>query len=104
MKYLMGSSNADSKVNYNLVRKCFERLSESASIFSAQLLHEMMYLEKDLFNRLNKWTYRINQPGIMDSKNWTLKIPLSLEDLVNSKKGQRIIKTIRKISSKTGRD
>jgi 4-alpha-glucanotransferase len=103
VKYLNYSDKVDPKANFRLFEKCFEIISGSASIFSIQLLHELMYLDRGLFGKVNNWSYRINQPGIMDSRNWTLRIPLSLEELIESKTGRRITGTIKRINKKSNR-
>lgn len=103
MEYLYDSGKTDSKANFRLFKKCFDAISGSASIFSIQLLHELIYLDSDLFAKISKWSYRINSPGIMDNKNWTLKIPLSLEELSESKAGRNITGTVKKININTYR-
>jgi len=45
------------------------------------------------------YKYRINTPGTISEKNWSLTIPLSLEDLLKHK----VNKEIRKMVGDSGR-
>lgn len=64
----------------SFVKKALEKVSESASIFSVQLMHEWLSLDS-LFEG-DPWEFRINFPGTLSDKNWTLSLPLPLEDML----------------------
>lgn len=74
-----------------LIKRALEKISSSASIFSCSLLHDWLSLDS-IFDD-DPWELRINTPGTLSEKNWTLVMPVSLEDMlalpVNS-----VIKTI----------
>jgi 4-alpha-glucanotransferase len=83
-----------------LINRNLEKINESSSVFSIQLLHEYLYLDKQLFNKMNHTGYRINTPGIVDKSNWSVRIPCSLEEMMNLK----INATIKEITELTKRD
>ena len=62
------------------VKRALEKISHAASIFSIQLLHDWLSLDS-LFTD-DPWEVRINFPGTLSEKNWTLVMPVSLEDLL----------------------
>jgi 4-alpha-glucanotransferase len=55
----------------------------SRAIFSIELLIDYLYLA-DVF-RADPYQYRINRPGTIAKTNWSLTIPVSLEDLLKHK-------------------
>ena len=63
-----------------LNRKAIEKLNRGASIFSIQLLQDL--LSVDCLNECDLWDFRINTPGTVSDKNWSLVMPLSLEDIL----------------------
>lgn len=67
-----------------------ETINLSASIFSIQLLQEWLCLDTKLFKKMERKDYRINLPGIVSGKNWTLSMPLSLEKMLGLKINGRI--------------
>ena len=77
LKYLEGS---DSSSLSEISRKAFEKASASASIFSVQLLPDI--LSVDCWNECDLWDFRVNTPGTVSDKNWSLVMPLSLEDIL----------------------
>lgn len=77
LKYLEGPDDSSlSEIN----RRAFEKASASASIFSIQLLPDI--LSVDCWNECDLWDFRINVPGTVSDKNWSLAMPLSLEDIL----------------------
>ncbi len=103
IKYLFGRSRNLVKSSPGLQSKCIERVSASASVFSIQLIQEYLFLNRSLFKRTNRRHYRINFPGTVNEMNWSLKLPLSMESLLSSPKGKRIINAMKRINRKTGR-
>lgn len=83
--------------------KCIERAGSSASVFSIQMIHEYLFLNRNLFSNVNKSDYRINMPGVVSENNWSLRIPLSLESILHSPKGKDVTEKIRRINKKTQR-
>ena len=77
LEYLDGPDGSSlSEIN----RKAFEKASAGASIFSIQLLPDI--LSVDCWNECDLWDFRINVPGTVSDKNWSLVMPLSLEDIL----------------------
>lgn len=62
-----------------LTQKALVKIAESSSIFSIQLLQDLLCLE-DTLNE-DAWYYRINVPGTTGDSNWTLRISVPLEQL-----------------------
>jgi len=60
-----------------LLRAALEQVSQTASIFSVQLLQEWLSLG-NVFKG-DPWDIRINFPGTMGDQNWSLVMPMSLE-------------------------
>ena len=61
------------------MKKALERVSAASCIFSSVLLQDWLAL--DTFFDLDAWEARINFPGTVDERNWTLVIPQALEDI-----------------------
>jgi 4-alpha-glucanotransferase len=73
----------DTKINNSFVRKALEKVNESASIFSIQLLQEWLFLDESLFIKGEETSYRINFPGIVNDTNWSFVLPIGLEIILN---------------------
>jgi 4-alpha-glucanotransferase len=99
LKYLSLKNVSTHITNHSLIKHCLETINSSASIFSIQLLQEYLCLDKELIKTFNKWTYRINRPGIMNKNNWSIRLPLNLEKLNDLD----INKTIYNINKRTKR-
>ncbi len=61
------------------IEACLRAVSRTRSVFSVQLLQDWLSWG-DVLGGPRK-DYRINQPGIVDEKNWRLRLPVSLEVL-----------------------
>jgi hypothetical protein len=61
------------------IRKALETVNRAAAIFSIQLLHDWLSLG-EFFP--NPWEFRVNFPGTMSDRNWTIVMPLSLEEMM----------------------
>jgi len=61
------------------MKKALERVSATSSIFSGLLLQDWLAL--DTFFDFDVWEARINFPGTVDARNWSLVIPQALEDI-----------------------
>ncbi|MDZ4711919.1 MAG: 4-alpha-glucanotransferase [bacterium] len=64
-----------------LTEASLTRINSSASIFSIQLINEYLYLDKYFLENFSSPGYRINFPGIVNDINWSLRIPVSLEQM-----------------------
>jgi 4-alpha-glucanotransferase len=82
-----------------ILKRNMERISESASIFSIQLIQDYLSLDRKLLKYIDRWSYRINKPGTFSKKNWSNKLPIKLEDLGKLE----INKIILEINQKTER-
>jgi hypothetical protein len=58
-----------------------ESVNYSNSIFSIQLLQDYLSLDDELCKKINKYSYRVNTPGSVNSNNWSQLQPVSLEKL-----------------------
>lgn len=83
----------------NFIKNTLEKISSTNSIFSIQLLMEYLYLDKDILKNFSGNDFRINFPGTVSGNNWSLVIPVSLEEL----KELSINKIIRDINVSTER-
>ncbi|MBZ0202144.1 MAG: 4-alpha-glucanotransferase [Ignavibacteria bacterium] len=81
MNYL-GVNPAESMSETELMKKCIGRINSSNSIFSIQLLQEYLSIDEGLLEKMGKWDYRINSPGSVSRKNWSILLPVSLERLL----------------------
>lgn len=63
-----------------LVKKALEKISETASIFSVPLIFDWLSLDSLL--KIDPWDIRINFPGTLSEKNWTIVLPIPLEDML----------------------
>ncbi len=70
---------------------------QSRSLFCINTLVDLLYLD-DLWQG-DAYQYRINTPGTIGGHNWSLKIPLSLEELIK----HPVTKQIRKLVADSGR-
>lgn len=81
-----------------LQRRALEQASTARSIWSVQWLEDWLGLS-DLFRRGNPYEFRVNRPGTADERNWSVTMPLSLEEMNELP----IHKEIREINMKAGR-
>ena len=94
----LGIHSSQAEGNPSLfIKRALEKINQSASIFSIQLLFD--YLSLDSLFDFDPWEARINFPGTISDKNWTLALPISLEDMLNLP----INNTIKSIIKESGR-
>lgn len=62
------------------VKRTLEKINTCASIFSIQLLYDWLAL--DSFLDEDPWSVRINTPGTLSAQNWSYRMPLSLENMM----------------------
>ena len=68
--------------NKEMIRRALEVTLKARSVYCINLLTDWLFLT-DAF-RGDPYQYRINTPGLMGTRNWSLVLPLSLEDLLAS--------------------
>lgn len=73
------------------IKKALEAVNQTDSIFGIQLLQD--WLSLDCLFECDPWELRINFPGTISDKNWSLLLPLPLEDMLDLPVNQ-IIKSI----------
>ncbi len=76
-----------------LVAKALKFTLDSHSVFCIQSMIDWLYLT-DIFTG-DPYPYRINTPGTISDKNWSLTIPISLEDLLKHKVCGQIKKMVK---------
>lgn len=74
----------------SLIKKSLEKISSAASVFSIQLIMEYLYLDKNILEKYSGWNQRINFPGTVDGNNWSMVIPVPLDELKNLKINETI--------------
>ncbi len=97
--YLGLKGELKNKPSVEFIKRSLEKINETASIFSIQLLIEYLFLDKNILEKYSGWNYRINFPGTVNKNNWSLVMPVSLEEL----KEMDINDTIKNIIRKSGR-
>jgi len=68
------------KTTMAFVSRTLAKANESASIFSIQMLQDWLSLDETI--EYDPLEFRINFPGSTDPKNWSLVMPLSLEQML----------------------
>lgn len=68
------------KCDSQIIKKALEIVLDSESIFSIQLITDWLMLGGCLAN--DSYFYRINYPGTVKETNWSLVMPIMLEDLL----------------------
>jgi 4-alpha-glucanotransferase len=96
-KHLNLKGSMREKADSEIVRRALEITLESNAIFCINTLIDWLYLT-DIFKG-DPYQYRINTPGTISDKNWSLTIPLSLEELLK----HRVNKEIRSMIAASGR-
>jgi 4-alpha-glucanotransferase len=70
------------RANREMIRRALEVTLKARSIYCINLLMDWLFLT-DAF-RGDPYQHRINTPGVTGTRNWSLVLPLSLEDLLAS--------------------
>ncbi len=81
-KRLGFSGEIKEKANREMIRRALEVTLKARSVYCLNLLMDWLFLT-DAF-RGDPYQFRINTPGVTGTKNWSLVLPLSLEDLLES--------------------
>ena len=85
------------KCDKEIVRHALKIVLDSASIFSINTLIDWLYIA-DIFKG-DAYDNRINTPGTISEKNWTLTLPISLEKLLEHK----VVKEMKKMVKDSNR-
>ena len=97
---MIGYTERSQQLNIEIIKKTFEAVGFSSSIFSIQLMNEYLNLDEDVFNSKELRESRINYPGLMSDNNWRLRMPYSLERL----KQKSLHRVLKEINHKTERN
>jgi hypothetical protein len=76
------------KSDVELVRAVLQLTLDSEAIFCVQLITDWLYLA-DIFQG-DPYPYRINRPGTVSPDNWSLTIPIYLEELLSHELSKQI--------------
>ena len=91
LNYIGHKTNSE-KSTPSLIRKNLNKIFETKSIFSIQLLMEYLFLDRKILNK-NKY-FRINTPGTISDLNWSAVIPISLDELLKSNLNEQVKKLV----------
>ncbi|MCK5243284.1 4-alpha-glucanotransferase [bacterium] len=92
------TGKAKEEFSREFAKKTLEKVNQTVSIFSIQLLQDWLSLST-LFADKDPREYRINRPGTLGDHNWSMIMPLALETLLELE----INTSIREINRNTGR-
>ena len=85
------------KCDKKIVKHALKITLDSASIFSINTLIDWLYIA-DIFKG-DSYENRLNTPGTISDKNWSLTLPISLEKLLEHK----VVKEMKKMIKDSGR-
>lgn len=87
-KYMSLKGAMREKSDAGTVEAAFRITFSAKSIFRIELLNDYLYMAGIL--KGDPYTERINRPGTVSKYNWSLTIPISLEQLIKNKVGKKI--------------
>jgi 4-alpha-glucanotransferase len=93
----LGGAPSD-KADREFVSAAISKINSTRSIFSIQLLQDWLSLG-NFFDSWSRQELRVNTPGTMDDKNWSIVMPVSMEELIASDVNEKI----RSINIESGR-
>ncbi|MEK6727679.1 MAG: 4-alpha-glucanotransferase [Candidatus Omnitrophota bacterium] len=96
-KHLKLSGSMREECDSEIVRAALKITLDSSAIFCINTIIDWLYLA-DIFKG-GPYQYRINTPGTISDKNWSLTIPFPLEELLK----HMVNKDIRKMIADSGR-
>lgn len=76
------------KCDSEIIYQALKITLEANSIFCINTIIDWLYLT-DIF-KADSYQYRINTPGTVSPKNWSLRLPISLEELLEDKLNKKI--------------
>ncbi len=80
LRFLGLENETQEACSTTFIKNALTKIQESACIFSIQLIQD--YLDLDQLYEVDPWENRINFPGTLSEKNWTLVLQLSLDDIL----------------------
>jgi len=80
------------KASAELLARAIKFTLDARSVFCIQSVRDWLGLT-DIFKG-DPYQYRVNVPGTISEKNWSLRLPISLEDLIHHKVNKQIRKMI----------
>ena len=83
LNHIEYDGNENAEISPGLIYKNLVKINQTNSIFSIQLIQEYLGLDENLLAKMKRWSYRINIPGSVSYKNWSLLLPLSLEEMLD---------------------
>jgi 4-alpha-glucanotransferase len=86
------------KSDPKLIKAALNVTASSRSIFCIELIFDILNL--DDICKGDPYRYRVNTPGTVSADNWSLRLPLSLEELLKHK----VNKELREIVDASGRE
>lgn len=81
LKYLGTEIKNGQRATADLIKINLEKISSASSVFCIQLLTEFLYLDGNILERFKRSDYRFNFPGTVHKQNWSIVMPVSLEEL-----------------------
>ncbi|MFA5145577.1 MAG: 4-alpha-glucanotransferase [Candidatus Omnitrophota bacterium] len=87
-KHMKLSGPMREKCDPKITRRALEIVLNSSALFCVNTIIDWLYMA-NIFKG-DPYQYRINTPGTISDKNWSLAIPLSLEDLLKHKVNKEI--------------
>ncbi|MDD5496328.1 MAG: 4-alpha-glucanotransferase [Candidatus Omnitrophica bacterium] len=81
------------KASVKLMRAALGITAASGSILNIELITDLLFLSGAL--RGDPYNYRINRPGTVSPDNWSLRLPISLEELMADRVNGEIREMIR---------
>ena len=90
LKYLEMKSEINHNTTTKFIKSSLQKISSGKSIFSIQLIMEYLYLDENILENYSDNEFRINFPGTVGGRNWSMVIPVSLEELLNLKINETI--------------
>jgi hypothetical protein len=72
------------KATKEFISAAIRKANNTRSIFSIQLMQDWLSLG-NYFGKWDKMEMRVNTPGTISDRNWSITLPLSLEELLQAK-------------------
>ncbi|MBN2754565.1 MAG: 4-alpha-glucanotransferase [Candidatus Goldbacteria bacterium] len=94
-KFMYFTGCNDNSTEKELVKAALVKANETVSVFSIQLIVDWL----SLGNVFDKWDIRdtrINVPGSVDNSNWSIVMPLSLEEMLSLEINGQIKEIVKK--------
>ena len=97
-EYIGLKGKYEEKAGAVFMKTALTKINKTASIFSVQLIQDWLFAS-GIFDKWDRRDLRVNVPGLVDKINWSIVMPLSLEEMLEQKNNTEI----KKINEETGR-